>query len=113
MQCSITAFNPKLTGVDPSLRGGMVGTEEEAIVAGPYEFQVRVKYVRRELRSLTDQDREMFFNAVAVLQRVPSAVGQEVYGSNYYSKDFMTRLHLYYGEGMGTPLSTIVLWLLL
>lgn len=76
----------------------MVGTEEEAIVAGPYEFQVRVKYVRRELRSLTDQDREMFFNAVAVLQRVPSAVGQEVYGSNYYSKDFMTRLHLYYGE---------------
>lgn len=79
----------------------MVGTEEEAIVAGPYEFQVQVKYVRRELRSLTDQDREMFFNAVAVLQRVPSAVGQEVYGSNYYSKDFMTRLHLYYGRDRG------------
>ena len=67
-------------------------------MAGPYNFEVEVKYVRRELRSLTDQDREMFFNTVAVLQRVPSSVGQAVYGSNYYSKDFLTRLHLYYGE---------------
>lgn len=97
-QCSVTVFDPTLTGSDPSLRGGAVGTEEAAIVAGPYEFTVQVKYVRREIRSLTDQDREMFFNAVAVLQRVPSSVGQAVYGSNYYSKDYLTRLHLYYGE---------------
>lgn len=67
-------------------------------MAGPYEFTVRVKYVRREIRSLTDQDREMFFNAVAVMQRVPSGIGQLVYGSRYYSKDYLTRLHLYYGN---------------
>ncbi|CAN0227186.1 unnamed protein product, partial [Hapterophycus canaliculatus] len=39
----------------------------------------------------------MFFNAVAVIQRVPSSVGQAVYGSTYFSKDYLTRLHLYYG----------------
>lgn len=94
----VTPFNPTLTGADPSLRGGTTGTEEAAVVAGPYSFTVEVKYVRREIRSLSDQDREMFFNAVSVLQRVPSSVGQAVYGSNYYSKDYITRLHLYYGE---------------
>ncbi|CAN0103275.1 unnamed protein product, partial [Pylaiella littoralis] len=95
--CSVVAFDPTLAGEDPTLRGGSTGTEESARVAGPYEFTIRVKYVRREIRSLTDQDREMFFNAVAVMQRVPSGVGQLVYGSRYYSKDYMTRLHLYYG----------------
>lgn len=97
-QCSVTAFDPTLTGSVPELRGGDIGTEESAIVSGPYYFSVEVKYVRREIRSLTDQDREMFFNAVSVIQRVPSSVGQAVYGSNYYSKDYLTRLHLYYGE---------------
>lgn len=96
-QCSVVAFDPTLTGQDPDLRGGAVGNEEAARVSGPYEFTVRVKYVRREIRSLTDMDREMFFNAVSVMQRVPSGVGQLVYGSHYYSKDYLTRLHLYYG----------------
>lgn len=97
-QCSVVAFDPTRTGEDPALRGGGTGNEESARVAGPYEFTVRVKYVRREIRSLTDMDREMFFNAVSVMQRVPSGVGQLVYGTNYYSKDFLTRLHLYYGQ---------------
>ncbi|CAN0097768.1 unnamed protein product [Ectocarpus sp. 6 AP-2014] len=46
---------------------------------------------------MTDRDRETFFNAVSIMQRVPSAVGQQVYGSKYYSKDFFNRIHLYYG----------------
>eukprot|EP00752_Nemacystus_decipiens_P001330 g1320.t1 len=62
-----------------------------------YEFVVTVKYVRRELRALTDRDRETFFNAVSILQRVPSAVGRAVYGEKYYSKDYFNRMHLYYG----------------
>lgn len=96
-QCSVTAFDPTRTGGDASLRGGKIGTEAPAILTGPFEFIVDVKYVRREIRSLTDQDREMFFNAVSVMQRVPTSVGQGIYGGNYYSKDYMTRLHLYYG----------------
>lgn len=94
----VTVFDPTLTGPDPTLRGGVTGTEEAAITTAPFIFDVEVKYVRREIRSLSDRDREMFFNTVAVLQRVPSSVGQAVYGINYYSKDYMTRLHLYYGE---------------
>ena len=47
---------------------------------------------------MTDRDRETFFNAVSVLQRVPSAIGQQVYGDKYYSKDYFNRLHLHYGE---------------
>ncbi|CAN0194709.1 unnamed protein product, partial [Ectocarpus sp. 12 AP-2014] len=60
------------------------------------EFEVTVKCVRREIRDLTDRDRETFFNAVSVLQRVPSAVGREIYGDKYYSADYFNRLHLYY-----------------
>lgn len=62
------------------------------------DFVVTVKYARREIRALTDRDRETFFNAVSVMQRVPSAVGREVYGSKYFSKDYFNRMHLYYGE---------------
>ncbi|CAM9993354.1 unnamed protein product [Ectocarpus sp. 12 AP-2014] len=64
---------------------------------GRHEFEVTVKYVRREIRDLTDRDRETFFNAVSVLQRVPSAVGREIYGDKYYSMDYFTRIHLYGG----------------
>ncbi|CAM9292136.1 unnamed protein product, partial [Choristocarpus tenellus] len=56
-----------------------------------------VKYVRREIRSLTDVDREMFFNAVSVLQRVPTSVGRLVYGDSYRSKDYFSQKHVYYG----------------
>ncbi len=66
-----------------------------------YEFTVTVKYVRREIRDLTDRDRETFFNAVSVLQRVPSAVGRAIYGNKYYSKDYFNRIHLYYGKLKG------------
>lgn len=62
-----------------------------------HSFEVTVKYVRREIRDLTDRDRETFFNAVSVLQRVPSAVGREIYGDKFYSKDYFNRLHLHYG----------------
>ncbi|CAM9975327.1 unnamed protein product [Ectocarpus fasciculatus] len=79
------------------------GTTAAAAAAGVMDpvntlnFVVVVKYVRREIRTLTDRDRETFFNAVSIMQRVPSAVGQEVYGSKYYSKDYFNRMHLYYG----------------
>ena len=79
--------------------------EEE--IAAQYSFTVTVKYVRREIRSLMDRDREKFFNAVSVLQRVPSAVGQQVYGKKYYSKDYFNRLHLYYGTAYNTSTPSI------
>ena len=61
------------------------------------EISVMCKYVRRELRNLNDQDRVAFFQAVSILQRVPTQVGKALYGKNYRSKDFFNRIHLYYG----------------
>lgn len=62
--------------------------------------KVMVKYVRREIRSLTDRDRETFFQAAMIMQRVPTEVGERLFGNKYRSKDYFNRLHLYYG-GMG------------
>lgn len=59
--------------------------------------EVMCKYVRREIRDLFDQDREAFFQAVAIMQRVPTQAGKLVYGKNYRSRDFFNRIHLYYG----------------
>ena len=59
--------------------------------------KVMVKYTRREIRSLNDLDRELFFSAVMTMQRVPTEVGQRLYGSKYKSKDYFNRVHLYYG----------------
>lgn len=100
-QCSVTAIvehalssggGYALGGMNAGANAGTWSTEET------YEFVVHVKYVRRELRKLSDRDREAFFNAVSVMQRVPSAVGRLLYGDKYYSKDYMNRLHMYYGE---------------
>jgi hypothetical protein len=60
-------------------------------------LQVMCKYVRREIRSLLEQDRLAFLQAVSIMQRVPTQAGKALYGRNYRSRDFFTRMHLYYG----------------
>ena len=95
-QCTVAAIaSPDRT---PGSDGHEPNSDDE--IAAERVFVVTVKYIRREIRSLTDFDREKFFNAVSVLQRVPSAVGQQVYGKKYYSKDYFNRLHLYYGTAL-------------
>lgn len=90
--------NGREAGVDDSSSSdGDGGDVRVAPPVNTVNFVVVVKYVRREIRTLTDRDRETFFNAVSLMQRVPSAVGQQIYGRKYYSKDFFNRLHLYYG----------------
>ena len=59
--------------------------------------QIAVRYVRREVRSLSDRDREAFLQGVMAMQRLPADVGSRLYGSAYRSKDHFNRLHLYYG----------------
>ena len=56
-----------------------------------------VRYIRREIRALTDQDREAFFQAVMTIQRVPMSVGKRLYGPHYRDKDYFNRVHLYFG----------------
>jgi hypothetical protein len=62
--------------------------------------KVMCKYVRREIRALSDLDRETWLSTIAVIQHVPTLVGQAIYGSKYMSKDAFTRVHLYYGGAM-------------
>ena len=52
-----------------------------------------VKYVRREIRSLHDEDREKFFDTMQVLWNVSTSVGQELYGSSYQSIADLTKGH--------------------
>lgn len=101
MQCSVIAVKPLSRSDSLKEDEGLPDNVDEAEIA-KQNFTVMVKYVRREIRSLTDRDREIFFNAVSVLQRVPSAVGQQVYGKKYFSKDYFNRLHLYYGRSYNT-----------
>jgi len=57
-----------------------------------------VKYVRREIRQLTDEDREAFFNTMEYLLVTPDHVGKEVYGDQYRPMSYFVGLHLY-GSG--------------
>jgi len=72
----------------------------DSVITKTLVVKVMCKYVRREIRSLSNLDRETWLSAVAVLQHVPTVAGQALYGSKYMSKDAFTRVHLYYGGAM-------------
>eukprot|EP00638_Chattonella_subsalsa_P009251 CAMPEP_0117750630 /NCGR_PEP_ID=MMETSP0947-20121206/10488_1 /TAXON_ID=44440 /ORGANISM="Chattonella subsalsa, Strain CCMP2191" /LENGTH=616 /DNA_ID=CAMNT_0005568845 /DNA_START=104 /DNA_END=1951 /DNA_ORIENTATION=+ len=56
--------------------------------------KVYVRYVRREIRSLTDEDLDMTLDTMALLWRVPQDEGLKLYGDNYYSADKLLKVHL-------------------
>ena len=47
--------------------------------------QIMVKYVRREVRTLTDADRESFFDALHVVYSTSQGAGQKQFGSKFRS----------------------------
>ena len=57
-------------------------------------FIVIAKYVRRELRELSELDRERFLSALEVVYRVPQGEGTKLYGKKYRSIAFLVREHL-------------------
>jgi hypothetical protein len=59
------------------------------------EFQVMNKYVRREIRSLTDNDRDTFFSALRLLYSLPQAEGEQTYGEKYVSAETIAKHHLH------------------
>jgi hypothetical protein len=78
----------------------LAAAEPAAVVSNKVSLKLMAKYVRREVRSLTDADREAWLSAVMVMQRVPTVAGQSLYGTKYMSKDHFTRVHLYYGGAL-------------
>ncbi|CAM9612036.1 unnamed protein product, partial [Choristocarpus tenellus] len=61
---------------------------------------VIVKYVRREIRMLTEEDRDEYLDTMEILYRLRTEEGQKVYGYEYKGMDFFTEIHL---EGAGQP----------
>lgn len=57
-------------------------------------FTVGVKYIRREIRSLTDDDRNTFLNALQTLYTTSTVDGQAKYGSKYKSAEDFLLKHL-------------------
>ncbi|KAH8073582.1 hypothetical protein JL721_2885 [Aureococcus anophagefferens] len=60
-----------------------------------YHFHVTARYVRREIRDLTDADRTRYLDALAIVYRTPQADGEKLYGSNFKSAAWLVREHLY------------------
>lgn len=60
------------------------------------EGEVMVKYVRREVRTLTDADRERFLDALGVVYSVPTETGltEYGYGPKYQHISYFARKHL-------------------
>jgi hypothetical protein len=58
-----------------------------------YFSKAYVKYVKRELRSLTVEDREKMLDAVSTLWKYSQADGEERYGANYTSIQTLVEEH--------------------
>lgn len=59
------------------------------------EYNVMVNYVRREIRSLSESDRSLFFETLTVMYNTAMTHGRHKYGKNYRSIDYLVREHLY------------------
>lgn len=57
------------------------------------EVEGTVKYVRREIRTLTEKDRTAFFQALKTVFTVSTEDGKALYGDKYLSHSHLTALH--------------------
>lgn len=58
-------------------------------------FKVLCKYVRRELRELSDSDQERYLSALEVVHRTPTVDGQAKYGANFRGYEHFVQKHLW------------------
>ena len=58
-----------------------------------------VKYVRREIRDLTESDRKAFLDALYTMYTTDDETGQSRYGEKFHSAEWYSRAHL---AGAGT-----------
>ena len=64
-----------------------------------YSFTVAVKYVRREIRALTDDDRTKVMNALYLMYTVDEVPGKVTYGDKFNTAEYYAYKHL---NGAGT-----------
>jgi hypothetical protein len=63
------------------------------------DFTMAVKYVRREIRSMTDDDRTTFFSALKLMYTLSQAEGKRTYGDKFNTAEYYSYKHL---NGAGT-----------
>mmetsp|Transcript_13049 Transcript_13049/g.16736 ORF Transcript_13049/g.16736 Transcript_13049/m.16736 type:complete len:694 (+) Transcript_13049:149-2230(+) len=67
---------------------------EEGGANRSFEFEVICKYVRREIRDLTDEDRETFLNALHTFYTIPLEEGRSKYGERFINSKKLTLKHV-------------------
>jgi len=85
---SIT-HNFKQTGVFTILLEELDGDK----VLATYSEDIVIKYVRRELRSLTESDADLFFATAKTMWDLSTEDGKEKYGNDFKNIEYFTSLH--------------------
>lgn len=84
-----TRFSINATGIYDSTVTVVIGSSTYS-----RSFTIANKYIRREIRSLTDEDRDEYFDALLKLYEVDQETGEATYGSNYASAEYLLAKHL-------------------
>jgi hypothetical protein len=69
------------------------GDESADVVRRERVFDVYGKYVRRELRQLTAEDRTDFMDAASTMWKISTVEGQKTYGDRYYDIHYLAIVH--------------------
>mmetsp|Transcript_25034 Transcript_25034/g.31236 ORF Transcript_25034/g.31236 Transcript_25034/m.31236 type:complete len:694 (-) Transcript_25034:300-2381(-) len=72
-----------------------------------FESQVICKYVRREIRDLTQSDKEEFFDALKTFHTISLDEGRELYGPRFITHKELTLLHIWVPTGWGQAGCTV------
>ena len=64
------------------------------VVIANRDFSMAIKYVRREIRSLNDDDRNLFLKTLRLMYDVSTEDGQALYGDKYISAEGLLFRHL-------------------
>lgn len=111
---SSVTVNVKTTGV---LNATVSIYDTQAIKTYTRIVTVAVKYVRRELRSMTTDDQNTFITTLRMLYDVDMTTGQAKYGSKFFNAEYFLAKHLtgagttdcdHWHDGAGSDFSSIV-----
>lgn len=70
-----------------------MSVSDQSLLAVSQE-DVYCKYVRRELRGLLGEDRDLFLDAMATLWSTTTEEGQKMYGPRYQGIEYFAGYHL-------------------
>lgn len=82
-----------------------ISVQDSASPPSSTTHKVICKYVRREVRSLSYEDKEIFRNALRIFYTTPTEEGKAIYGSDFFNYRDASILHLSFRgyESFGNP----------